>query len=345
MKTLLAIACVLVLANGAEAQTRKRSSKSETNTSESQEKQDAKKASKPGDAEKAKSTAKKTDDVDKPTPKSASVKSDASKAGASTSKKGSNTPKTGSAEQVASTLKRSTAIPPDKKKSAAPVSVGSKTEDQQSASKTDSRSKKSESSTRYDAGDEIPGKNSGQFGPNITLDPEDLADFEKQPTAVQRLLRLGLELTHLDLTYRYGSAEPSTGGMDCSGTIYYLLKSAGIKEPPRDSTGLYLWAEREGTLHRVSPLTLKDPVMDDLRPGDLLFWEGTYNVLRNPPISHTMIYLGREKKTGFPVMVGASDGRTYAGVRRNGVSVFDFKLPRTGSSARFVGYARVPGLK
>lgn len=340
MKTLLTIACVLVLASSVEAQTRKRSSKSETSTSESQEKQDAKKASKPGDAEKAKSTAKKTDEVDKPTPKSASVKS-----GTSISKKGSSTPKTGSAEQVASALKRSTAIPPDKKKSAAPASEDSKTEDQPSTSKSGTRSKKSESSPRYDAGDEMPGKSAGQFGPNITLDPEDLADFEKQSTAVQRLLRLGLELTHLDLTYRYGSAEPSTGGMDCSGTVYFLLKSAGIKEPPRDSTGLYLWAEREGTLHRVSPLTLRDPVMDDLRPGDLLFWEGTYNVLRNPPISHTMIYLGREKKTGFPVMVGASDGRTYAGVRRNGVSVFDFKLPRTGSSARFVGYARVPGLK
>jgi peptidoglycan DL-endopeptidase CwlO len=193
------------------------------------------------------------------------------------------------------------------------------------------------------AGEE-PTRLAGRIGPNVTLDPEDLANFDRNSAAVRRLLMLGLELTRRDLTYRYGSSDPSTGGMDCSGTIYYLLKAAGIKDPPRDSSGLYLWAQREGTLREVRPTSLDEPAMADLRPGDLLFWEGTYEVQRDPPISHTMIYLGREKKTGVPVMVGASDGRTYAGIRRNGVSVFDFRLPRAGSSAVFVGYGRVPGL-
>jgi hypothetical protein len=107
---------------------------------------------------------------------------------------------------------------------------------------------------------------------------------------------------------------------------------------------LYLWAEKAGTLRAANVKELEDRTLFDLKPGDLLFWEGTYEVQRNPPISHTMIYLGREKKTGTRVMVGASDGRTYAGVSRNGVSVFDFRLPRTESTAKFVGYARVPGL-
>jgi peptidoglycan DL-endopeptidase CwlO len=194
------------------------------------------------------------------------------------------------------------------------------------------------------AGEE-PTRNSRVTGPNITLDPQDLADFDKNPEPVKRLILLGLDLTRQGLIYRYGSSDPSTGGMDCSGTIYYLLKAAGVKEPPRDSSGLYLWAEKEGTLHRVNPASLEDPTMDELRPGDLLFWEGTYEVQRDPPISHTMIYLGREKATGIRVMVGASDGRTYGPVKRNGVSVFDFKLPRAGSAARFVAYGRVPGLK
>jgi hypothetical protein len=44
-------------------------------------------------------------------------------------------------------------------------------------------------------------------------------------------------------------------------------------------------------------------------------------------------------------MVGSSDGRTYAGIRRNGVSVFDFKLPKASSKAKFVGFARVPSLE
>jgi hypothetical protein len=57
-----------------------------------------------------------------------------------------------------------------------------------------------------------------------------------------------------------------------------------------------------------------------------------------------MIYLGTLKDGGQPVMIGASDGRAFRGKARFGVSVFDFRLPRASSGARFLGYARVPGL-
>ena len=63
--------------------------------------------------------------------------------------------------------------------------------------------------------------------------------------------------------------------------------------------------------------------LDELKPGDLLFWSGAYGSDRDPDITHTMIYLGREKTTNHRVMVGASDGRTYKGQSRFGVSVFD----------------------
>ena len=49
-------------------------------------------------------------------------------------------------------------------------------------------------------------------------------------------------------------------------------------------------------------------------------------------------------------MVGSSDGRTYDGKQRWGVSVFDFKMPpppKSGDakiSPAFVGYGRIPGL-
>jgi hypothetical protein len=91
--------------------------------------------------------------------------------------------------------------------------------------------------------------------------------------------------------------------------------------------------------------------LDALKPGDLLFWSGTYAVTRDPAITHTMIYLGREKATNQRVMVGASDGRTYKGQSRFGVSVFDFKVSRLRSKSEsepgsvFVGYARIPGLR
>ena len=62
-----------------------------------------------------------------------------------------------------------------------------------------------------------------------------------------------------------------------------------------------------------------------------------------------MIYLGTEKSTGNKVMIGSSDGRTYHGQKRNGVSVFDFVMPRGGLNVEqrstFVGYGRIPGLR
>jgi hypothetical protein len=74
-----------------------------------------------------------------------------------------------------------------------------------------------------------------------------------------------------------------------------------------------------------------------------------YNIDRDPPITHTMIYLGREKRTNKRVMIGSSDGRTYDGKQRWGVSVFDFKMPprqkrRCKDQSVFVGYRRIPGL-
>ncbi len=194
------------------------------------------------------------------------------------------------------------------------------------------------------AGEE-PAKGWRGTGPVVTLATADLQDFEHQPPQVQRLIQSALELTKRNLRYKFGSADPSTGGIDCSGVIQYLLTQAGLTDVPRDSTGFYLWAEKAGALQKVRPESLDDPSLAELRPGDMMFWEGTYDVKRDPPISHIMIYLGREKQTGLPVMFGSSDGRTYAGIRRNGVSVFDFKLPKATSKAKFVGYARVPNLQ
>ena len=65
-----------------------------------------------------------------------------------------------------------------------------------------------------------------------------------------------------------------------------------------------------------------------------------------------MIYLGTLKKDKRPVMAGASNGRTFAGKSRHGVSVFDFRFPvrgqpanRNGRKSRFIGYASIPGLR
>ena len=181
--------------------------------------------------------------------------------------------------------------------------------------------------------------------------PNQIKGFENYPLKVQKLLTAALDLTTRNLDYKYGSADPTTGGMDCSGFVYYVLKQNEVADVPRDSSEQYVWLRRARLFEPV--LSEKDDSfeLEDLKPGDLLFWTGTYSIQRDPPITHAMIYLGREKKTGNRVMVGASDGRVYQGESRYGVSVFDFKVqhrePNGESKLRptFIGYGHIPGLQ
>lgn len=143
------------------------------------------------------------------------------------------------------------------------------------------------------------------------------------------------------LKYQFGSAEPDQGGLDCSGAVYFILRKAGLN-PRRTSAAQYQWVKEQSALTEVpaGTATLDHAAFSELQPGDLLFWSGTYVPTdgREVPVSHVQIYLGREKATGDPVMIGASDGRTYRGTKREGYGVFDFKLPRAGSKAKFLGY-------
>jgi len=193
-----------------------------------------------------------------------------------------------------------------------------------------------------------PGK---KAWPNVSLSPDQIADYDSYPSKVRQIIDAGLALTKQNLGYTYGSADPTNGGMDCSGFIYYVLQQNGFPDVPRDSSQQYVWVRKAGNFNAVLSRHEDSFELDALKPGDLLFWRGTYNIDRDPPITHTMIYLGREKRTKKRVMVGASDGRTYDGKQRFGVSVFDFKLPPPPQSGDaklspvFVGYGRIPGLK
>src|SRR5437764_2842664 len=186
--------------------------------------------------------------------------------------------------------------------------------------------------------------------PNVSLSPDAIGGYEKYPPKVRQIVDAGLELTKQNLGYTYGSADPANGGMDCSGFIYYVLKQNGFPDVPRDSSQQYVWLRKAGDFSAVLSRKADSFELDDLKAGDLLFWRGTYNIDRDPPITNTMIYLGREKRTNKHVMVGSSDGRTYDGKQRWGVSVFDFKLPpppKSGDakiSPVFVGYGRIPGV-
>ncbi|MDQ3624873.1 MAG: NlpC/P60 family protein [Verrucomicrobiota bacterium] len=223
---------------------------------------------------------------------------------------------------------------------ASPASPGTAKPTPKPAAKTDDRE-----ATRETGGA------SPERAPNATIDPGELAEFAAQPPRVQQLLLAALDLTKLNLTYKYGRADPKDGGMDCSGTIYYLLRSQGFADVPRDASGQYVWARKKSQFQAVISRKAESFEFKDLRPGDLLFWNGTYGIERDPPVTHTMIYLGMEKKTKKRLMFGASDGRSYNGTQRWGVSVFDFKMPpdqrRDPEKPRidFLGYATIPGLR
>jgi hypothetical protein len=189
-----------------------------------------------------------------------------------------------------------------------------------------------------------------------TLDVSDLRDYQAQPPEVRHLLAHALALTKLNLAYQYGSSDPAGGGMDCSGAIYYLLQQAGVKDAPRDSSEMYRWVWTQGRFQSVVSSSTDTFELARLKPGDLLFWTGTYHVTRDPPVTHVMIYLGIDRHNGRRVMMGASEGRRFNGISRYGVSVFDFTIPRAAPSSgddarassdlqsRFIGYGAVPGL-
>jgi len=245
-----------------------------------------------------------------------------------------------------------TASPKQKKPSATPSATPKSKSKRKKASPTPAPTESpSATQTPSASPEETPEPARGKKGwPNVSLSPDQIANYNTYSPKVKQIIDAGLALTKQNLGYTYGSADPKNGGMDCSGFIYYVLQQNGFTNVPRDSSQQYVWVRKAGDFNAVLSRKEDSFELDDLKPGDLLFWRGTYNIDRDPPITHTMIYLGREKRTNKRVMLGSSDGRTYDGKQRWGVSVFDFKLPPPPQSGDakispvFVGYGRIPGL-
>lgn len=204
------------------------------------------------------------------------------------------------------------------------------------------------------AGDSPPteGAEAGKkspHGPPAVIAATDLLDFDTLPEDRRKLIEGAIRVAKESpwLPYKFGGSSPADGGFDCSGAMYFVMNKAGLK-PPRTSADQYLWVKEAGGLHETSgtALTLEHPSLAALKPGDLLFWEGTYAPSDGRPvnITHVAIYLGREKKDKRPVMINATDGRSYRGKQANGYGVYDFYLPKEGGRARFAGYGTPPGI-
>ena len=149
------------------------------------------------------------------------------------------------------------------------------------------------------------------------------------------------------MPYLYGGNGAEDGGFDCSGAIHYVLRKAGLK-PPRTSADQFLWVKENSGMHLVANKAedAGHPSFSDLKPGDLVFWTGTYEPTdgRRVKITHVAIFLGFEEKDGRAVMINATDGRSYRGKKGNGFGVYDFRVPRKGSKSRMIGYGTPPGL-
>ena len=187
--------------------------------------------------------------------------------------------------------------------------------------------------------------------PSSAISIDQLADASQYSSDLRRLIEVGLGLTNKNLGYKYASADPSKGGMDCSGFIFYVFTNAGIENVPRDAREQYAWVRKAGNFQAVLGHSDDTYELDGLRPGDLLFWANVSGVSHEPEITQITIYIGRDRSTHDRLMMGASENSTYKGEKKSGVGVFDFKLARAGSDADeeassvFVGYGRFPDLR
>ncbi|MFK5922703.1 MAG: NlpC/P60 family protein [Verrucomicrobiota bacterium] len=141
------------------------------------------------------------------------------------------------------------------------------------------------------------------------------------------------------LTYRFGGADPSSGGLDCSATVQHILKTMGIHDVPRTSYTQYQWLAKKGALKKLRFWSSPQKAYAKMKPGDLVFWGKTYR--SGNKVTHVMIYLGQNPKTGRQYMFGAR-GSGVEGYHGAGVDVFEMN---PNSKSKLVAYGPIPGIR
>ncbi|MDE1171333.1 MAG: LysM peptidoglycan-binding domain-containing protein [Verrucomicrobium sp.] len=129
--------------------------------------------------------------------------------------------------------------------------------------------------------------------------------------------------------------------MDCSNTARYLYKKVAGIDLPRTASDQYAALKEKG-LAWTAPKEL-DALEQKLEVGDMLFWENTYNSHRNPPVTHVMIYLGKNKK-GEWLMAGSQQGSGFYNTSGSGPDIYVFKPNRAaGGYSTNLGFTHVKG--
>lgn len=139
------------------------------------------------------------------------------------------------------------------------------------------------------------------------------------------------------LPYVFGGDHPNEGGLDCSGAMKFLLSDIGFRDMPRTSYEQYAWLRQARTLRHAKSIPEHMGGRKGIKPGDLIFWGGTYD--SGHKVSHVMIYLG-QGRDGTHYMFGAR-GKSKTGLNGSGVDIF--KLG-SGRQKGLVGFGSLPGV-
>lgn len=156
-----------------------------------------------------------------------------------------------------------------------------------------------------------------------------------------RFLREARDLGNRGIEYDESWQPPGEShswDMDCSNTSRYIYKVTTGIDLPRTASDQYYYLHLQNKAWDV-PQTQTGfadctYLRQNLKPGDLLFWENTYKPERQPPITHVMVFLGTNDK-GQWIMAGSQTSRGGEHNRSHGgpdIYVFDPTKPCGGYS-------------
>ena len=142
--------------------------------------------------------------------------------------------------------------------------------------------------------------------------------------------------------------ESRSWAMDCSNTSRYLYKTTTGIQLPRTASDQYYYLHLQNKAWDVPQLSTgyadTNYLRQNLKAGDLLFWENTYKPDRQPPITHVMVFLGTNAR-GEWTMAGSQSSRGGEHNRRHGgpdIYVFNPSRP-CGGYHTWMGLVYHPG--
>jgi LysM repeat protein len=187
--------------------------------------------------------------------------------------------------------------------------------------------------------------------PVATPPPSEKPTTESSPPLRDRFLTEVKRLAEKRIGYNekwHPPGEPARWVMDCSNTTRWLYRRVAAIELARTASSQYYELQQQNRAWlapRNNGQTLSAAALARyLRVGDLLFWEHTYKPQRTPPITHVMIYLGRDPK-GRLLMAGSQTSSGLYNPEGSGPDVyyFDPQGPRGGYRTGLFGMSHVEG--